>query len=339
MSQNKDIWGLYGYLERCKARSSLLSSEINRGKSNKEIASKSTVFARVLVCTDFSAASHAALEEAVKICNVTKAKLTILHVREYGPLPVASDEGIEYVAQLMRKPDQNLQAVTASVRDLGVDAEGVVVNGNFKQVILEEIKKRKIDLAVIGTQGAKGLERLIFGSTAESVFRNATCPILTVGPRLRKPSRDVNLRPIVFATDFQEPAVQAANCAVALANMHHAPLHCVHVLPTIMGNQSENPAVLSIMTKGLRELTHDASMCEIAPVFRVLYGREVSHPVVEYAREHDAQTIVLGVRRKMRVVSHLPPQITYRIMMDASCPVMTISCDVSTATLPLTACL
>jgi nucleotide-binding universal stress UspA family protein len=316
-----------------------VSSQTNGCGSNKDITSKSHIFARVLVCTDFSAASHAALDAAVKVCSVINASLTILHVCEYGPLPVASDEGVEYVAQLLRKQDQNLKAVTASVRNLGVDAEGVLLNGNFKQVALEEIKKRKIDLAVIGTQGAKGLERLIFGSAAEAVFRNATCPMLTVGPRFCKPSHDVKLRPIVFATDFHEPADEAAGCAVALANMNHAPLHCVHVLPTIMEKQSENPTVLSIMTKGLRELTHDGSMCEIDPVFKVLYGNEVSHTVVEYARVHDAQTIVLGVRKKMRIVSHLPPQITYRIMMDASCPVMTISCDVSTETSSLTACL
>jgi nucleotide-binding universal stress UspA family protein len=49
--------------------------------------------------------------------------------------------------------------------------------------IIKYAEKENIDMIVIGAYGHSGLERLIFGSTAERVVRRATCAVLTVRPR------------------------------------------------------------------------------------------------------------------------------------------------------------
>ena len=46
--------------------------------------------------------------------------------------------------------------------------------------ILKFAAEKGISLIVIGTHGRKGLDRVLFGSTAERVVRNAPCPVLTV---------------------------------------------------------------------------------------------------------------------------------------------------------------
>ncbi len=48
--------------------------------------------------------------------------------------------------------------------------------------ILEVAKKEGVDLIIMGAHGHKGLERAIFGSTADKVVQNAHCPVLTVHP-------------------------------------------------------------------------------------------------------------------------------------------------------------
>jgi nucleotide-binding universal stress UspA family protein len=53
------------------------------------------------------------------------------------------------------------------------------------------------------------------------------------------------------------------------------------------------------------------------------YGSEVSHAVVEYAREQGARLIVLGVRQASLLASHVPEHIAYRIITEAPCPVLT----------------
>jgi len=56
------------------------------------------------------------------------------------------------------------------------------VHGEAASEIVRVAKERKVDLIVISSHGRTGLGRIIFGSTAESVVRHATCPVLVVKP-------------------------------------------------------------------------------------------------------------------------------------------------------------
>jgi nucleotide-binding universal stress UspA family protein len=60
------------------------------------------------------------------------------------------------------------------------DIEKVIVKGIPYEEILNFAKEKKIDIIVIGTYGRSGLERVIFGSTAERVVRRAPCAVMTV---------------------------------------------------------------------------------------------------------------------------------------------------------------
>ena len=57
-----------------------------------------------------------------------------------------------------------------------------VVSGDAAEQILSYIEKEKIDLVIMGTHGRKGLDRVIFGSVANSVSKMATIPVLLVNP-------------------------------------------------------------------------------------------------------------------------------------------------------------
>ena len=46
------------------------------------------------------------------------------------------------------------------------------------------IQTHEIDLLVVGTRGRTGLEKFVLGSKAEDILRQATCPVLTVGPKI-----------------------------------------------------------------------------------------------------------------------------------------------------------
>ena len=54
--------------------------------------------------------------------------------------------------------------------------------------ILEYLDKNKVDLVVLSSSGRHGFERMILGSTAEQVLRNAACPVLLVPAHATKKS-------------------------------------------------------------------------------------------------------------------------------------------------------
>ena len=73
--------------------------------------------------------------------------------------------------------------------------------------ILDQATNMRADLLVIGTHGRSGFERLLLGSVAEKVLRKASCPVITVPPRLPDavPSGPVVFKRILCAVDFSEP--------------------------------------------------------------------------------------------------------------------------------------
>ena len=60
------------------------------------------------------------------------------------------------------------------------------------------IERNEIDLLVLGTHGRQGLAKMVMGSAAEEIFRRASCPVLTVGPKAaREPGQFENWKDFV----------------------------------------------------------------------------------------------------------------------------------------------
>lgn len=143
-------------------------------------------FTRILVPTDFGAASEAALTCANELAVRFEARLYLLHVVE-DPMAIGAWAPDVYVAasaelrdRLLRNAKQRLdEALTAEDRDrCTVKAEVRV--GAAAYTIGAFAREKTIDLIVMGTHGRRGLSHMFLGSVAEQLVRTAPCPVLTV---------------------------------------------------------------------------------------------------------------------------------------------------------------
>ncbi|HEX7158309.1 MAG TPA: universal stress protein [Edaphobacter sp.] len=278
----------------------------------------------ILLCTDFSLASETATTVAIDLAKCTGATMCVLHICEYGVYSPPSEAEAAYVAESQAREERTLKRVVDRISDEGIAVNAVTETGHPPISIVEFIASNRPDLAIVGTNGFGGLDRMIFGSTAEAVFRHASCPVLIVGPRVSAKREDRN-GPVVYATDFHEPAKHAAQYAAAIAQAQSLPLHCVHVLPYSVEDGGDEGVVASIMKEALRQVAKKAQIRNTEVSYNILFDSEVSHGVVDYAKEHEAAFIVLGVRHGPALSSHLPPHLTYRMIATAPCPVLTVS--------------
>ena len=107
----------------------------------------------------------------------------------------------------------------------------------------------------MGTASKHGLEKLILGSTAETVIRRSTCPVLTVGPHVGAPPQDpLTFRTIVYATDFSGQAAKAAIYALSFAQDSGAHLYLCHVLGVSKPKGSEKPLLQASFERSLKKL-------------------------------------------------------------------------------------
>lgn len=138
------------------------------------------VFLRnILITTDLSESSLAALEYAFTLGLLFGARLFLLHVAEHG----------QYRNE--RQAASLLEQFAARNIDSRLKPELVVRTGHAAEQIRDFARDRDMDVIVMATHGRTGIKHALMGSVAQKVVRLATVPVLTVKPRA---AREILLR-------------------------------------------------------------------------------------------------------------------------------------------------
>ena len=138
---------------------------------------------RILTALDDSAFAAHAVEVGTELATTLTAQAALVYVVD-PRLALQPDRGIpaaEWLATLRREGQAFL--ATAGQRTGLPPAWQFLREGKPSDEILAAAREWEADLIVIGTHGRSGVSRLILGSTAESVVRHATCPVLVITPQ------------------------------------------------------------------------------------------------------------------------------------------------------------
>jgi nucleotide-binding universal stress UspA family protein len=137
------------------------------------------VFKNVVLASDFSEASAAAVELAIAIVRQDGAALTVVHVCELPVLPETVPP-VDLIKAITDADEMRLDALLATIRYRCPEARRVLRMGAAWEEILAVAAEVKADLVVVGTHGRRGLVHAMLGSVAERVVRLSTVPVLTV---------------------------------------------------------------------------------------------------------------------------------------------------------------
>jgi nucleotide-binding universal stress UspA family protein len=139
---------------------------------------------QVLVPTDFSDASDAALRYGIALARAFHAKLHLLHIPEHPRAMAAAEYPIGLVAALRNADHERLGQLLTEQEYRELLPERAMRIGTPCDEIVGYAGEHDIDLIVMGTHGRRGIARVLMGSVAEHVVRTAPCPVLTVrGPQ------------------------------------------------------------------------------------------------------------------------------------------------------------
>lgn len=281
----------------------------------------------VLFATDLSDAASAAIPYAKKIARKYGANLFVLHVRPPVMNPMAAQQAWASVEEAaMVEDERQRKELTAVFADTG--AEILVEEGDIQSVLASTIRQHKIDLVVIGTRGRSGYKKFFLGSVAEEIFRQVSCPVLTVGPDAPVTLvSDSGPRRILFATNFGAESQLAASYAVSLAQEFQASLTLTHAVGSPAAGELVNVAQLE---NHYREQLHALVPPEAEPWCKAEYvvkQGEAADTILEVARERNVDLIVLGVHPEkgfLGASTHLPIATAHKVVSHANCPVLTI---------------
>jgi nucleotide-binding universal stress UspA family protein len=139
---------------------------------------------KLLVATDFSPQTKKVLRVARRLASALSAELCVLHVA--SPKPAFKSYGAgdrqdrDETAAEYREEHRLVREAAQSMRDAGINATGIMLQGPPAKVILKEADKLEADLIVMGSHGFGGVFKLLLGSVSSAVLKKSGRPVLIV---------------------------------------------------------------------------------------------------------------------------------------------------------------
>lgn len=124
----------------------------------------------VLLATDGSESAKKAEIAALKITKSYNIRMAALYVVN---IPSTAEQ-----AELIKYGEKVLEEIAEDGKKMGIDVQKILKLGSPAETILNVAKSLNIHTIVMGSEGKKGLKRVLLGSVAENVVRNADCTVL-----------------------------------------------------------------------------------------------------------------------------------------------------------------
>jgi nucleotide-binding universal stress UspA family protein len=163
------------------------------------------------------------------------------------------------------------------------------------------------------------------GSTAEMIFRQARCPVLTVGPKLNaiEPPPDGPKR-ILYPTGFAFQSLNAGAFTLALARRQQAHVAMLHVVREVENDSQQRRTDIAQESKQkLRALVTADWDLPAAPEIFVSFG-DPATAILDLASDWRADLIVMGVRPAETEGGRINRPTAYNVVANAPCPVLTV---------------
>jgi len=228
-------------------------------------------------------------------------------------------------------------------RQVQVPVRCTIKSGSPAEQILKVLQSRPSpELAVVGTQGRKGLKRLLIGSVAEEVIRHSKRPVMVVGPEAqRKDLTSMGLKKfrILVATDLGRHSRAAERYALSLAMRAGASVVLYHCLADTIRLIMQNSAISGMLPFNFDEILRDIREDAVLSLKHKVRFFEKQGVPCEYALENKSITsecavfqeghrgyafIVMGTHGRNALLNAFFGSTARETILNSSIPVITV---------------
>ena len=185
---------------------------------------------RILVPVDFSKEAESAARVAASIARKTGSEIFLVHMLE---LPVTTIDPAEMntissepqIIYFMKLAHQKFEKFKKLPFFKGLTVVETIQFQHAFSGIINESEKNNIDLIVMGSQGASGLQEMFIGSNTEKVVRRSKVPVLVIKTGVE----DFVVNDIIFASDFNKESKSTFHRVINFAEMFEAKIHLLYI--------------------------------------------------------------------------------------------------------------
>lgn len=276
------------------------------------------MYADVLLTTDGSEIATTACRRGLGLASAVGARVHVLFA-----------SGVEHAAPWHRstddwrtRGDELVDRVATEADEHGLEVESEVRNGPPAREILTYADDANVDLIVCGTHGRTGVRRLVAGSVATTVVREASVPVLTVN-RTIEPT-DPSIDDVLVATDGRPGVETAIEHALDLAESLGA---SVRALSIVDDTDTSLPSVLDVFESraetAVAEVERRAAERGVESTSSVEHGHP-SRKIVAVATDADVDLVVMGTESRSGLERVAFGSCSQRVVATAPVPVITV---------------
>jgi nucleotide-binding universal stress UspA family protein len=286
----------------------------------------------VLCATDFSETAELALEHAIRLARRHDARILLAHVVEPIPLgPYPALMAAENELAIREMAVKRVEEIASRVRADGIVIDTRVDTGNPGPGLATIAEDEGADLIVIGTRGLTGFQHIMLGSTADYIVRRSQCPVLTIHPEdqvSEDPPRTVivptNLSPeTTNSTDAFAALFGEQRPKIVLTFADRTPPYLEPFRHDTLLKMNQRDVVKEEIERRMEGAVLHLQKAGFEVETAVLDGDPV-HVVTEFAREREADLIVMTTHGRSAIVNAILGKTAQRIVQHAPCPVLTV---------------
>lgn len=243
----------------------------------------------ILIPYDFSDTAALALEHAIFMAKLCKAKISLLHVIETYSFTSAisnafSKSQSEFESKIEETTKEKLKGIADDIhKKSAIKVDYVAEVGSIYKQIIKVANDINANMIIMGTHGASGVSEFLLGSNAYKVVSGSPCPVITVQSHAKK----IGFKDIVLPIDDSAVSRQKVTYAIELGKIYGS---TVHIAGLRTSKSADFTRKFEIKVRQVEDylVEHNVSCTR-----KMFDGDDISKMALNYANETNADLIII----------------------------------------------
>jgi nucleotide-binding universal stress UspA family protein len=243
----------------------------------------------ILIPYDFSDTAALALEHAVFMAKLCKAKISLLHVIETYSFTSAisnafSKSQTEFESKIEETTKEKLKAIAEGIhKKAAIQVNFLAEVGSIYKQIIKAATDVNANMIIMGTHGASGVSEFLLGSNAYKVVSGSPCPVITVQSHAKK----IGFKDIVLPIDDSAVSRQKVTFAIDMAKMYGS---TVHIAGLRTSKSADFTRKFEIKVRQVEDYINEHNVTCTRKMFD---GDDISKMALKYADQINADLIII----------------------------------------------